>query len=44
MPLALSIWVLFISVMQSVNRAQFLNTTCVLLCPPPGTNSVTAIF
>ena len=33
--LALSICVLFISLMQSVNGAQFLNTTWILLFPPP---------
>ena len=31
MSLALSIWVLFISLMQSVNEAQLLNTTYLLL-------------
>ena len=43
MSLALSICVLFISLMQLVNGAQFLNTIYVLLHPPPGANAATAI-
>ena len=35
MPSALSICVLFISFMQSVNGAHFLNTISILLFPPP---------
>ena len=33
--LALSIFVLFISLIQCVNGAQFLNTTWIFLFPPP---------
>ena len=39
MSLGLSICVLFIWLMQSVNEAQFLDTTCILLFPPPAANS-----
>ena len=41
MSLALSICVLFISLMQSVNGTQFLNTTCILLYPLPAATSAT---
>ena len=43
MSLALSIYVLFISLRQSVNRAQLLNTTCILLVPPTAANAATVI-
>ena len=43
MCLALSICVLFVSVMQSVNGAQFLTTTCILLFPPPAADAATVI-
>ena len=43
MSLALSVCVLFISLMQSVNGAQFLNTTCILLFPQPAANSASLI-
>ena len=41
MPVVLSICVVFISLMQSVNGAQFLNTTSISLFPPPASNSAT---
>ena len=41
MSLALSICVLFISPMQLVKGAQFLNTTSTLLVPVPVANSAT---
>ena len=44
MYLKLSICVLFISLMQLVNGAQFLNTTCILLFPPPTANAATVII
>ena len=34
---------LFISLMQLVNGAELLNTTCILLFPPPAATSATAI-
>ena len=37
------ICILFISLIQLVNRAQFLNTTCILLFHPPAANAVTVI-
>ena len=43
MSLTLPICVLFISLIQLVNGAQFLNTTCILLFPPPAANSPTVI-
>ena len=43
MPLALSICVLLILLMQLVNGAQFLNTTYILLSPPPAATSATVI-
>ena len=43
MSLALSICVLFISLMQSVNGAQFLNITSLSLLPPPAANAATDI-
>ena len=43
MPLALSICVLLILLMQSVNGAQFLNTTYILSSPPPAATSATVI-
>ena len=43
MSLALSICVLFISFMQSVNEAQFLNTSSILLFLLPPANSATVI-
>ena len=43
MSLALSIYLLFVLLIQLVNGAEFLNTTCVLLfCPPPA-NAANAI-
>ena len=47
MYLALSICVLFISLMQSVNGAEFLNTTCILVlftAAPSAEVSFTAII
>ena len=41
--LALSICALFISPMQLVNGAQFLNTTSISLFPPPAANAATVI-
>ena len=43
MHLALSICVLFISLIQSVNGVQFLNTTCILLFPSSAANAATVI-
>ena len=43
MSLALSICVLFISLMQLVNGAQFLNTNCILLFPPPAGDAATVL-
>ena len=43
MSLGLSICVLFISFMQSVNGAQFLNTACILLFPLPAAYAATVI-
>ena len=43
MSLALSICVLFISLMQLVNGAKFLNYTCLLLFPSPTANAATVI-
>ena len=43
MSLALSICVLLISLMQLVNGAQFLNTTCMLLFPPLAADASTVI-
>ena len=43
MSLALSICVLLISLMQLLNQAQFLNTTCILLFPTPAANGATLI-
>ena len=43
MPFAFSICVLLISLMQSVNGARFLNTTCILLLPLSAANAVTVI-
>ena len=43
MTLALFICELFISLLQSVNGAQFLNTTSITLFPPPAANSATFI-
>ena len=37
------ICILFISLSQLVNRAQFLNTTCILLFHPPAANALTVI-
>ena len=41
MSLSLSICALFILFMQLVNGAQFLNTTCIWLFPPPPANAAT---
>ena len=41
MHLALSIYVLFISLMQLVNGSQFLNTISILLFPPLDANHCT---
>ena len=43
MSLALYTCVLFISLMQSVNGAQFLNITFLPLFPPPAANAATVI-
>ena len=43
MPLALSICALYFSLLQLVNGAQFLSTTCILLFPLPASNAATAI-
>ena len=43
MSLALPVYVSFISLMQSVNGAEFLNTTYILLFPLPAANSVVVI-
>ena len=43
MSLALSICVLFISLMQLLNGAQLLNTTCLLLFSPPAANVATIV-
>ena len=43
MSLALSVCVLFISLMQSVNGAQFLHTNCILLFSSPAATSATVI-
>ena len=43
MSLALSIFVLFISLMQSVNGAQLLNTTCILFFSLSAANGTTVI-
>ena len=40
--LALSVYVLFISLKQLGNGAQFLNTTCILLFPATNTATVIA--
>ena len=44
MSLALSIYVLFLSLMQSVNGAQFLNINFLLLLLSPHTAPATAVF
>ena len=41
MSLALSTCMLFISLIQTVNGAQFLNVTFLLLFPPPTANAAT---
>ena len=41
MYLALSICIFLILLMQLVNGSQFLNTTCILLFPPPAANAAT---
>ena len=43
MSLALSICVLFISLIQLINGGQILNTTCISLFPPPVVNAATVI-
>ena len=43
MTLALPTYVLFISLMESVNRAQLLNVTFLLLFPPSAANAATVI-
>ena len=43
MSLGVSTCVLFIPLNQSVNRAQFLNVTLLLLFPPPASNTATVI-
>ena len=43
MYLALSVFVLLISLMQLVNGAQFLNTTCMPLFSPPTATYATVI-
>ena len=43
MSLGLSTCVLFISLMQLINGAQFLNTTFILLFPPPAVIYATVI-
>ena len=43
MSLSLSTCVLFISLIQSVNGAQFLNVTYLMLFLPPAANSATVI-
>ena len=43
MCLALSICVLFISLIQSVNGAQFLSFTCILVLPSSVSNAATVI-
>ena len=43
MSLAVSIFVLFILLIQSVNGTQFLHTTCILLFPSPAAASATVI-
>ena len=43
MSLVLSICVLLILLMESINGALFLNSTCILLLPPPAANSGTFV-
>ena len=43
MSLALSVCVLFISLMQLINGEQFLNITCIFLFLPPAANAATVI-
>ena len=43
MSLALSICILFISFMQLVNGAQFLNANCILLFPLPAADAATIV-
>ena len=43
MSLAVSIFALFILLIQSVNGKQFLHTTCILLFPPPAATSTTVL-